>query len=122
VLVDHGAEGGRFYLPAEKTAALDLDSKPAPLRRDPRAHAARRYAASYAKMVEFVGRLHRAGVPVVAGTDNIAGFTLQSELEIYVQAGMTPHARCRLPRGTPRVIREPRIAAASLRENSPTSC
>ena len=51
---------------------------------------AKRYAASYAKMVEFVGRLHRAGVPIVAGTDNIPGFTLQSELEIYVQAGMTP--------------------------------
>jgi Amidohydrolase family len=51
---------------------------------------AARYNASYEKMVEFVGRLHRAGVPIVAGTDNIAGFTLHSELELYVRAGMTP--------------------------------
>lgn len=51
---------------------------------------AARYRASYEKMVAFVGRLHRAGIPIVAGTDAIAGFTLHSELELYVQAGMTP--------------------------------
>ena len=39
-----------------------------------------RYKRSYAKMVEFVGRLYRAGVPLVAGTDQIPGFTLQAEL------------------------------------------
>lgn len=48
------------------------------------------YRASYARMVEFVGRLHAAGVPLVAGTDNIAGFTLHRELELYVEAGLTP--------------------------------
>lgn len=42
---------------------------------------AARYRASYARMVAFVGRLHRAGVPLVAGTDAIPGFTLHSELE-----------------------------------------
>ncbi|PWF46740.1 amidohydrolase family protein [Massilia glaciei] len=52
--------------------------------------AARRYAASYDKMVEFVGLLHKAGVPLVAGTDALAGFTLHSELELYVKAGLTP--------------------------------
>jgi hypothetical protein len=51
---------------------------------------AARYRASYEKMIEFVGRLHRAGIPIVAGTDDIAGFTLHSELELYVRAGMTP--------------------------------
>jgi amidohydrolase family protein len=51
---------------------------------------AARYERSYAKMVEFVGRLYRAGVPLVAGTDDVAGFTLQRELELYVQAGLTP--------------------------------
>ncbi len=51
---------------------------------------ARLYQKSYAKMVEFVGRLYRAGVPIVAGTDSLAGFTLQRELELYVQAGLTP--------------------------------
>jgi len=46
------------------------------------------YNRSYARMIDFVGRLHRAGVPLVAGTDEIAGFTLQRELELYVQAGI----------------------------------
>lgn len=49
-----------------------------------------RYNASYDKLVEFVGRLYRAGVPIVAGTDDYAGFALHRELELYVQAGMTP--------------------------------
>ena len=51
---------------------------------------AARYNKSYLKMVEFVGRMYKAGVPIVAGTDSIPGFTVQSELEWYVRAGMTP--------------------------------
>jgi imidazolonepropionase-like amidohydrolase len=51
---------------------------------------ASRYKASYAKMVDFVGRMYRAGIPIVAGTDGFAGFTLQSELELYVKAGLSP--------------------------------
>ena len=51
---------------------------------------AARYDKSYAKMVEFVGRMYKAGVPIVAGTDAIPGFTLHSELEWYVRAGLTP--------------------------------
>jgi imidazolonepropionase-like amidohydrolase len=47
------------------------------------------YRQSYAKMVELVGRLHRAGVPIVAGTDGL-GLELIRELEIYQQAGFTP--------------------------------
>lgn len=49
-----------------------------------------RYEKSYSKMVEFVGLLHKAGVPLVAGTDELAGFTLQAELEMLVKAGLTP--------------------------------
>lgn len=49
-----------------------------------------RYEKSYAKMVQFVGLLHKAGVPLVAGTDEMAGFTLHAELELLVQAGLTP--------------------------------
>jgi cytosine/adenosine deaminase-related metal-dependent hydrolase len=49
-----------------------------------------RYRASHDKLVEFVGRLYKAGVPIVAGTDDFAGFALHRELELYVQAGMTP--------------------------------
>jgi hypothetical protein len=47
-----------------------------------------RYRKSYSKMVEFVGVMHRAGIPIVAGTDDIAGFTLHRELELYVQGGI----------------------------------
>jgi hypothetical protein len=49
-----------------------------------------RYEKSYAKMVQFVGMMYRAGVPLVAGTDELAGFTLQAELEMLVKAGLTP--------------------------------
>ncbi len=132
----------RFYLPAEKTATLDFDSKPVQdfiallVRKqtviDPtlttfdfirqragtlsQAYAAvadhmppdiqrgllaaemnipddataARYEKSYQKMIEFVGRMYKAGVPIVAGTDAVPGFTIQRELELYVQAGMTP--------------------------------
>lgn len=132
----------RFYLPAEKIADLDFDSKPvqdyiALLKRKnvvidptiatfdfirqrdgdvsaaykaiidnmplelqrafrsgtmkiPDEATAKRYNKSYEKMVEFIGRMYKAGIPLVAGTDGIPGFTLHSELELYVQAGLTP--------------------------------
>jgi hypothetical protein len=50
----------------------------------------KRYEKSYAKMVDFVGVMYRAGVPIVAGTDDVAGFTLHSELALLVKAGLTP--------------------------------
>ena len=50
----------------------------------------KRYEKSYAKMVQFVGLMYKAGIPIVAGTDEMAGFTLQAELELLVQAGLTP--------------------------------
>ena len=51
---------------------------------------AQRYRAAVAKMTEFAGRLYRAGVPMVAGTDSLPGIVLHSELIGYVQAGLTP--------------------------------
>ena len=51
---------------------------------------ARRYRAAVAKLSEFTGRLYRAGVPLVAGTDHLSGIVLHSELIAYVQAGLTP--------------------------------
>ncbi|HEY0626978.1 MAG TPA: amidohydrolase family protein [Allosphingosinicella sp.] len=47
------------------------------------------YRASYAKMVQLVGKLHKAGVPILGGTDGW-GIELIRELEIYQQAGFTP--------------------------------
>jgi imidazolonepropionase-like amidohydrolase len=38
-----------------------------------------------------IGALYRAGVPIVAGSDTgLIGYGLDRELELYVQAGMTP--------------------------------
>lgn len=47
------------------------------------------YRKSWAKMVELLGRMHKAGVPIVAGTDG-SGLEIIHELEIYEQAGLTP--------------------------------
>jgi Amidohydrolase family len=49
-----------------------------------------RYRASYRKALEVVGRLDRAGVTLVPGTDSVAGFTLHREYELWVQAGIPP--------------------------------
>jgi len=46
---------------------------------------------AFAKELEVVGALHRAGVPVVAGTDQaVPGHSLHREIELYVEAGLTP--------------------------------
>jgi imidazolonepropionase-like amidohydrolase len=45
----------------------------------------------FSKEVEAVGALHRAGIRVVAGTDQtVPGHSLHREMELYVQAGFTP--------------------------------
>ncbi len=45
----------------------------------------------FQKEVEIVGALHRAGIPIVAGTDqSVPGHSLHREIELYVQAGFTP--------------------------------
>lgn len=42
-------------------------------------------------MLEIIGALHRAGVPIVAGTDlTVPGYSLHREMELYVQSGFTP--------------------------------
>ena len=47
------------------------------------------YRKSYAKMLELVGVLHKAGIPLVAGTDGY-GIEVVREIELYNQAGFTP--------------------------------
>jgi len=45
----------------------------------------------FQKDLSVVGALHRAGIPIVAGTDQaVPGHSLHRELELYVQAGFTP--------------------------------
>jgi imidazolonepropionase-like amidohydrolase len=50
------------------------------------------YRQSFTKMVEFIGVLYRAGIPLEAGTDSMVGFALHRELELHVEAGI-PAAR-----------------------------
>ena len=47
------------------------------------------YRKSFAKLVALVGVMHKAGTPIVAGTDG-SGMELVRELELYVDAGFTP--------------------------------
>lgn len=63
----------RSYLSAE----VDMDDAKA-----------RRWSASWRVMVDLLGRMHAAGIPLVAGTDATPGFALHRELELYVQAGI----------------------------------
>jgi hypothetical protein len=56
--------------------------------------------AEFAKYQQLTGRLHRAGVRLLAGTDSPEphvppGFSLHQELELLVQAGLTPAAALR---------------------------
>jgi imidazolonepropionase-like amidohydrolase len=45
----------------------------------------------FAKELAVVGALHKAGIPIVAGTDQtVPGHSLHREIELYVQAGFTP--------------------------------
>ncbi len=47
-----------------------------------------RYYDSFDKMLEFVRKLHENEIPIVPGTDAMAGFGLHRELENYVKAGI----------------------------------
>ena len=43
------------------------------------------------KDIAIVGILHKAGIPIVAGTDQtVPGHSLHREIELYVEAGLTP--------------------------------
>lgn len=46
------------------------------------------FRKSFVRMVDLVGKLHQAGVPIVAGTDG-SGLELVRELELYETAGLS---------------------------------
>ena len=53
--------------------------------------AAERQRATTDEGIALVGALHRAGIPIVAGTDQaVPGHSLHREIELYVQAGFSP--------------------------------
>ncbi len=47
-----------------------------------------RYQQSFTRMMELIGMMYRAGIPIEDGTDTMAGFALHRELELDVQAGI----------------------------------
>ena len=48
-------------------------------------------AASFRMILETVRILHKAGVPIVVGTDQaVPGYSIDREMELYVKAGFTP--------------------------------
>ncbi|HEX8253762.1 MAG TPA: amidohydrolase family protein [Thermoanaerobaculia bacterium] len=69
----------RYYRLQEGRAKVSLTKEEEP-----------RYHAAYRRMLDLLGALHRAGVRIVAGTDGPAGAGLHRELELYVEAGMSP--------------------------------
>lgn len=55
------------------------------------ASAAPQTAAILDRFYSIVGALHKAGIPIVAGTDQVVpGFSLYREIELYVKSGFTP--------------------------------
>jgi hypothetical protein len=68
--VARGFRAGAMEIPDDATAAL--------------------FERSYQKCIDFTVRMYKAGIPVLAGTDGLPGFTLQRELELYVMGGLTP--------------------------------
>lgn len=59
---------------------------------------------SFANMLRLVKVMYDAGIPVESGTDSIAGFTLERELELHVQAGIP----------APRVLADATLGAARI--------
>ena len=49
-----------------------------------------RYDASWRKLQQILVTLHREGIPLVPGTDELAGLVLHGELESWVAAGLAP--------------------------------
>jgi imidazolonepropionase-like amidohydrolase len=47
-----------------------------------------RYQDSFQRMLYMAKTFYDSGVPIVAGTDSLAGFALHRELELYVKAGI----------------------------------
>jgi hypothetical protein len=47
-----------------------------------------KYVATFARVLAMVKMLHAKKVPIVAGTDSLAGLSLHRELELYVEAGI----------------------------------
>lgn len=76
-------EPGAAKLPRELAGAINNSGVPAAM--------ASRGQAVVDQFMATLAALHRAGIPIVAGTDQVVpGHSLHRELELYVKAGFTP--------------------------------
>jgi hypothetical protein len=66
-----------------------------------------RYHESQRATLRMTKLLYDSGIPIVAGTDGLPGFTLHRELELYAQAGISPPEVLRIATlGAARVARK----------------
>jgi imidazolonepropionase-like amidohydrolase len=91
------ALGELGLLRPEEKARLEpgLAKLPPPLRQDgydgPPPDIRAKIDIARPRVLKFLGTLHRAGVPILPGTDQaVPGHSLHRELEIFVDAGFTP--------------------------------
>ncbi|WP_266158321.1 amidohydrolase family protein [Dyella silvatica] len=76
-------EPGITHVASSLAAALNASGAPPAKAAD--------FAQRYAAVLATLRELHRQGLTIVAGTDqDVPGYSLHRELEIYVQAGFTP--------------------------------
>jgi hypothetical protein len=81
----HEIEPGAARMPPLVAANIERSNPGVP------ANQAETARAEFRKHLAVLVMLHRAGVPIVAGTDiGVPGHSLHRELELYVEAGMTP--------------------------------
>ncbi len=69
-------------LPPQVQRGMRGGGIPAPDGREDRAQAA------FERMLDVIAHMHEQGIPIVAGTDAMAGFAMHRELELYSQAGI----------------------------------
>ncbi|HET7065308.1 MAG TPA: amidohydrolase family protein [Rudaea sp.] len=48
------------------------------------------YAEAFPALLKMLKALHDAGVTIIPGTDNLAGYMLHHEMELYARAGVAP--------------------------------
>jgi len=59
------------------------------------------YAQAFPAMLNLLKALHEAGVTIIPGTDNLSGYMLHHELELYVRAGIPAGEVLRMATLTP---------------------
>lgn len=78
---------------------------------------AARLAPAWQSFIKCVKVLYDAGVPIIAGTDqDFPGYSLDRELELYVQAGLTPIQAIQTATITPATVMKMDKETGSLQE------